>query len=49
MARFFQVLSLPEKVVLPARPPLKNQEDMEQHDPATIHQLLSDSLGGTHD
>ena len=47
--KFFQVLTLPEKVVLTSRPPLKNQEAMEQHDPATIHQLLSDSLGGTHD
>ena len=46
--KFFQVLSLPEKVVLTSRPPLKNQEDMEQHDPATIHQLLSDSLGRNH-
>jgi hypothetical protein len=46
--KFFQVLSLPEKAVITSRPPLKNQEDMEQHDPATIHQLLSDQLGGTH-
>jgi len=47
--KFFQVLSLPEKAVLTSRPPLKNQEDMEQHDPATIHQLLSEQLGEIHD
>ena len=44
--KFFQVLSLPEKVVVTARP-LTNQEEMEKHDPATIHQLIADSLGET--
>ena len=38
--KFFQVLSLPEKVVVTARP-LTNQEEMEKHDPATIHQLMA--------
>jgi hypothetical protein len=46
--KFFQVLSLPEKVVETSRPPLKNQEEMKKHDPATIHQLIADSLGETH-
>ena len=45
--RVFQVLSLPEKVVVTSRPPLKTQEQMEKHDPATIHQLIADSLGET--
>ena len=44
--KFFQVLSLLEKVVVTARP-LTNQEEMEKHDPATIHQLIADSLGET--
>jgi hypothetical protein len=38
--KFFQVLSLPEKVVVTTRP-LTNQEEMEKHDPATIHQLMA--------
>ena len=37
--KFFQVLSLPEKLVVTSRP-LTNQEEMEKHDPATIHQLM---------
>ena len=44
--KFFQVLSLPEKVVVTSRP-LTNQEEMEKHDPATIHQLMADALGET--
>ncbi len=47
--KFFQVLSLPEKVVVTSRPPLKTQEEMEKHDPATIHQLIADSLVEAHD
>jgi len=47
--RFFQVLSLPEKVPKPSCPPIKSQEEMEKHDPATIHQLIISSLGGDHD
>jgi hypothetical protein len=38
--KFFQVLSLPEKLVVTSRP-LTNQEEMEKHDPATIHQLMA--------
>ena len=44
--KFFQVLSLPENVVVTSQP-LTNQEEMENRDPATIHQLISDSLGET--
>jgi len=44
--KFFQVLSLPEKMVATAQP-LTNQEEMEKHDPATIHQIIADSLGET--
>jgi hypothetical protein len=44
--KFFQVLSLPEKLVATSRP-LTNQEEMEKRDPATIHQLIADSLGET--
>jgi len=44
--KFFQVLSLPKNVVVTSQP-LTNQEEMEKHDPATIHQLIADSLGET--
>ena len=46
--KFFQVLSLPEKVLRPSCPPLKTPEEMEKHDPATIHQLIIHSLGENH-
>ena len=42
--KFFQVLSLPDKVVKISHPPIKNQVEMEKHDPATIHQLIVNSL-----
>ena len=41
----FQVLSLPEKISVDPIKPLKNRKEMEKHDPATIHQLIDDSLG----
>jgi len=47
--KFFQVLSLPEKVIKSSVPPLKTREEMEKHDPATIHQLIVHSLGANHD
>jgi hypothetical protein len=47
--KFFQVLSLPEKIIHSSFSPLKTREEMEKHDPATIHQLIVDSLGGNHD
>ncbi len=43
--KFFQVLSLPEKVSKRSCLPLKDHEDMDNHDPATIHQLIVNSLG----
>lgn len=45
----FQILSLPEGPALSSPAPLKNQKDMEQHDPATIQSLVLQSLGGSHD
>ncbi len=47
--KFFQVLSLPEKLVNCSAPPLTTRQEMEKHDPATIHQLIIDSLGENHD
>ena len=44
--KFFQVLSLPKNVVVTSQS-LTNQEEMERHDPATIHQFIADSLGET--
>jgi len=45
---FFQVLSLPEKVHKTYCPPLTKQEEMEKHDPATVHHLIVNSLGARH-
>jgi len=45
----FQVLSLPERAALSSAAPLQSQKDMEQHDPATIHNLILQSFGGGHD
>ena len=42
----FQVLSLPEKVIRPVSRTLKTQEQMQQHDPATIRQLTLDAFWG---
>lgn len=42
----FQVLSLPEKVIRPVSKALKTQEQMQQHDPATIRQLTLDAFWG---
>ena len=47
--KFFQVLSLPEKVIKRSCHPLKNRKEMGKHDPATIHQLIIHSLGEHHD
>ncbi|MGD9034885.1 MAG: hypothetical protein PVH02_19610 [Desulfobacteraceae bacterium] len=47
--KLFQVLSLPEKPLQPPLHPLKGQEEMQQHDPATIHTLIVHSLGASHD
>ncbi len=45
----FQVLSLPEKTALSSPATLNNQKGMEQHDPATVHNLIMQSLGEDHD
>lgn len=42
--RRFQVLELPEKPQHRASPPLRSRDDMENHDPATIHTLAFESL-----
>ena len=41
----FQVLSLPKKPVIPTAKLLKTQQDMQKYDPATIGQLIVQSLG----
>lgn len=40
----FQVLSLPEKAIRPVSKTLSTQEQMQQHDPATIRQLTLDAF-----
>lgn len=40
----FQVLSLPHHPVAPLRPPRAAQDDFERDDPATIRQIIRDSL-----
>jgi hypothetical protein len=45
--RTFQVLSLPRHG--PKSTPLKGREEMQEKDPATIHQLITRSLGANHD
>jgi hypothetical protein len=42
--RFFQVLSLPQKVALDQPGLLRTAEDMAGRDPATIHQIIKDAL-----
>lgn len=44
----FQVLSLPEKPVIEPSKPLKTRQQMEEADPATIHQIIKSALGGNH-
>ena len=45
--RIFQLLSLPPYGPQPT--PLKGKEQMQEKDPATIHQQIVRSLGGSHD
>ena len=45
----FQVLSLPDQPVDSAGTPLKSKQDMQKHDPATIHQLIAQRFGKKHD
>ena len=42
----FQVLSLPEQVISTPKSPLVSKEEMQQQDPATIHQIITQSLSG---
>jgi hypothetical protein len=41
----FQILSLPDKPVVVAAPALQTPEQMRQADPATIQQIIRQSLG----
>jgi hypothetical protein len=45
----FQVLSLPDQPVVPCRAALKDQTDMQKHDPATIHQLIEQCFPKSHE
>jgi hypothetical protein len=45
----FLVLSLPPHPVLQPARPLHRTQDMAQADPATIRQIIRNSLGATHD
>ena len=45
----FQVLSLPDAAIQPCRRALKDQKEMQTHDPATIDQLIKRSFGDNHD
>jgi len=40
----FQVLSLPDRPIASARPPLTSVDDFESDDPATVHQLAHSSF-----
>jgi hypothetical protein len=44
----YQVLSLPKRPVIEAPKPLKTQDDMAERDPATVRQIILDSLGESH-
>jgi hypothetical protein len=45
----FQVLSLPGEATITPYKLLKTQEEMRQLDPATIHKLIINSIGGEND
>ena len=45
----YQVLSLPCKPVIHPARVLRDPQDMEDKDPATIRRLIQKSLGGNHD
>ena len=45
----FQVLALPHKPVLTPQRPLRSIQQMAHADPATIRQIIRDSLGADHD
>jgi hypothetical protein len=45
----FQVLALPHNPVLTPQRPLHSTQQMAHADPATIRQIIRDSLGADHD
>lgn len=45
----YQVLSLPDKPVIQISKPLKTEEEMAERDPATVHQIVHDAIGGNYD
>lgn len=45
----FQVLSLPQHGNIPPPKPIRENDDMEKRDPATIRQLINRCLGDNHD
>ena len=45
----FQVLSLPDQPVDCACTSLKSKQHMQKHDPATIHQIITQRFGKKHD
>ena len=45
--RRFQILSLPQAPCRGAAPPLSTREDFEEHDPASIRQILRRQFGKT--
>jgi len=47
--RLFQVLSLPEHPKLTINEPLRTDEQMEENDPATVHQLIAKAFGKDHE
>lgn len=42
--RRYQVLSLPQKPLLPTQGPLTSEDDYEEHDPTTIRSMIEKSL-----
>lgn len=47
--QLFQVLSLPERPMIEVSKPLETEEEMSEKDPATIHQIILNALGGNRD
>lgn len=47
-SHMFQVLSLPHRPVCEGSKPLMTEEDMSRNDPATVHQIIVQSLRDSH-
>ena len=45
----FQALCLPQNRAIPPPKPLRTEEEFEEKDPATVHQIIIHSLGEVHD